>query len=78
MVDLCIPVVLHGLQGHICLTMVFTMGCKGDLNCSAWSISSPSFSTGLGACTVLHIASHVLTLFFSGHNCICTIMFFSS
>lgn len=27
-VDLCILVILHGLQGHSCLTMVFTMGYR--------------------------------------------------
>lgn len=28
-VDLSIPVVLHGLQGHSCLTMAFLTDCKG-------------------------------------------------
>lgn len=28
-VNICLPVVLHEWQGHICLTVVFTTGCKG-------------------------------------------------
>lgn len=58
-VNLCTPIVLHGLQGRRCLTMVFTVGCRG--------ISDPRpgaspFFTDLCACGVPLTCSHSVLL----------------
>lgn len=68
-VDLCIPVVLHGLQGHSCLTMGWLHhGVQSNLSSGAWSTSSPSFSTDLDVFKVVPFAySHSALLWLQLH-----------
>lgn len=58
-VNMCSTVDLHGLLGTSCLTIAFTMRCRGNLCSGFWSISLLFFYTDLGVCrTVLLKNSH--------------------
>ena len=54
-VDICSTVDLHGLQGHSLPHHSLLHGLQGNLCSSAWSTSSPSFFTDLGACRALFL-----------------------
>lgn len=62
---------LHGLQGHSLPHYGILHRLQGNLCCSTWSTSSPSFFTDFGACRAFF--SHTPTLFSS---CSCTGFFF--
>lgn len=74
-VDLCTPMVLHGLQGHSCFTMVCIMGCR-RIAALAPGAPRPPPPSALTLVSVEFFLSRILTPLFSGHNYICAITFF--
>lgn len=83
-VDLCSPVVLYGLQGDSCLTMVVTMGYR---HCHHWLWHLEHFlplltwnTSSLCSpwCPAVLFLSCIFTLHFSGCNYICSTTFLSS
>lgn len=72
-VDLCPAMDLHCMQGHSCLTKVFSIGCR---RISALAPGQPSPPPPLILVSAGLFLSQILTLFFSGYNCFPTLTTF--
>lgn len=65
--DIDSPCTSLGCRRAVCLTMVFTTGCRGIFALTSGAPSLPSFSTGLGVCGAVSVTYSHFSLWVQLH-----------